>query len=69
MGESSTNDWEVREVKTKLQQWQIVHKATGQRVGEPGYAQAISDRCSDLNDAANPDPDKLRVVVYGVVKG
>jgi hypothetical protein len=52
----------------KLQQWQIIHKTTGQRVGKPGDAQAISDRCSALNDAANPDPDKLRVVKYGVVK-
>jgi hypothetical protein len=55
-------------MKTKRQQWQIVHKTTGQRIGEPGDAKAISDRCSALNDAANPDPDRLRVVKYGVVK-
>jgi hypothetical protein len=55
-------------MKTTLAQWQIIHKETGKPVGEPGEAKSISDRCSELNDTANPDPDKLRVVIYGVVK-
>lgn len=33
-------------------------------VGEPGPAHPISTRCTELNDAANPDPEHLRVVVY-----
>jgi hypothetical protein len=49
-----------------LQQYQIIHIPTGQPVGEPGTAGAISDECSKLNDQANPDPEKIRVVVYRV---
>lgn len=37
-------------------------------VGEPGAAGAISDRCTELNDAANPDPEVPRVVLYRVEK-
>jgi hypothetical protein len=55
-------------MKTTLAQWQIINKETGKPVGGPGDAGAISDQCSELNDAANPAPDKLRVVIYGVVK-
>ena len=35
-------------------------------VGEPGPAHPISTRCTELNDAANPDEDVPRVVVYRV---
>jgi hypothetical protein len=37
-------------------------------VGEPGPAGPISDRCSALNDAANPDPEAMRQVLYKVEK-
>jgi hypothetical protein len=35
-------------------------------VGEPGPAGAISDRCTALNDGANPDPEQLRQTPYRV---
>jgi hypothetical protein len=35
-------------------------------IGEPGPAYAISQECTRLNDAANPNPDVPRVVVYRV---
>lgn len=37
-------------------------------VGEPGAAHKVSNRCTELNDAANPDEGKPRVVVYRVEK-
>jgi hypothetical protein len=47
-----------------LQLYQIIALATGRPVGAPGPAGAISDKCTTLNDAANPDPEKPRVVQY-----
>jgi len=37
-------------------------------VGDPGPAYVISEECSRLNDAANTDPEMLRVVLYRIVK-
>ena len=35
-------------------------------VGVPGPAHTISAECTRLNDAANPDPGRARVVYYRV---
>ena len=35
-------------------------------VGDPGPAYVISEECSRLNDAANTDPERLRVVLYRI---
>jgi hypothetical protein len=48
------------------QLYQIIAVATGQPVGGPGTAWEVSDRCTALNDAANPDPERPRDVLYRV---
>jgi hypothetical protein len=46
------------------QLYQIIAEATGQPVGAPGTAWDVSDRCTSLNDAANPDPEQVRQTPY-----
>jgi len=45
-------------------QWQIIGPAGP--VGDPGAAGPISDKCTQLNDDANPDPEQPRRVLYRV---
>jgi hypothetical protein len=45
-------------------QWQII--GPDGPVGEPGSAGDISKRCNELNDAANPDPEQMRIALYRV---
>jgi hypothetical protein len=49
-------------------QWQIVHAQTGRLIGAPGDAYSINQECTRLNDASNPDPEKLRITPYRVEK-
>jgi hypothetical protein len=51
---------------TQPQLYRIIAIPTGLPVGEPGAAGRISDRCTELNDAANYDEDVPRVVVFRV---
>jgi hypothetical protein len=45
-------------------QWQIIGPAGP--VGAPGSAYDINRQCTELNDAANPDENQIRVSPYKV---
>ena len=45
-------------------QWRII--GPDGPVGDPGPAYTINARCTTLNDEANPDPERLRVVLYRI---